>query len=331
MLTMLCIAGSITACGGSDSADGGSTSADATSAGGSTSADATSAEVTLVVHPEDSPEKHILDEIYAQALKAVGYKVKRASKPSFGVSADLEAVKHGQISGYPEHLSTALNSDLGIEIEDLPSNADAAYRQAKSGFEKQGLTAFPPTPFGIANAVGMLRKTAEKRGLATDSDLKGQAEEMTIKAPTYCHLSVECLGGIEAYYHTAFAGVSYERGLSSALSWLRPEPAYLYKVLEDGESDASMLFTTDGRLAADKDKFVILKDDKHVFPAGNVIWVTSPKVVEEAGPKYKRTIVKVQKGLTLPVMRKLNALVELEKQSPAKAAAAYLKEAGYTG
>jgi glycine betaine/choline ABC-type transport system substrate-binding protein len=320
MLTMLCIAGSIAACGGSDSAGG-----------GSTSADATPFEVTMSVHPEGSPEEHILDEIYAQALKAAGYKVKRATNPSFGVSADLEAVKLGQTSGYPVHLSTALNSPLGVEIEDLPSNADAAYRQAKNGFEKQGLTAFPPTPFGIANAVGMLRKTAEERGLATDSDLKGQAEEMTIKAPTYCHVSIECLGGIEAYYDTAFAGVSYERDLSSALSWLRPEPAYLYKVLEDGESDASMLFTTDGRLAADKDKFVILEDDKHLFPAGNVIWVTSPEVVEEAGPKYEKTIVAVQKGLTLPVMQKLNARVELEKQSPAKAAAAYLKEVGYTG
>jgi glycine betaine/choline ABC-type transport system substrate-binding protein len=39
----------------------------------------------------------------------------------------------------------------------------------------------------------------------------------------------------------------------------------------------------------------------------------------------------VQKGLTLPVMQELDARVELEKQSPAKAAAAYLKEAGYTG
>ncbi len=293
------------------------------------SADETPAEVTLLVRPEGSPEKRLLSQIYAGALRAAGYRVKRVPKPSFGVSTSLEAVKQGQISGYPEHLSTALNSDLGVEIDDLPSNADAAYGQVKNGFEE--LTAFPPTPFGIANAVGMLRKTAEKRGLVTDSDLKGQAEEMTIKAPTYCHVSVECLGGIEAYYDTAFESVSYEKALTTALSWWRPEPTYRYEVLEDGESDASMLFTTDGRLAAEKSKFVILRDDKHVFPAGNVIWVTSPKVVEEAGPDYERAIVAVQKGLTLPVMQELNARVELEKQSPAKAAASYLKEAGYTG
>jgi osmoprotectant transport system substrate-binding protein len=322
---VLGIAGAIAGCGGSGSPNATST-VDATSG-----TSATPAEVTLSVRPEGSPEERILGAIYAQALKAAGYKVKPSPEPGFSVTTDLDAVKSGQVSGYPEHLSTALADDLGVEIEDLPPNADAAYQQAKSRFEKQGLTAFPPTPFGIANAVGMLRKTAEKRGLSTDSDLKGQAETMTIKAPTYCHLSVECLGGIEEHYDTAFESVSYEEAPSSALSWWRPKPSWRYKVLEDGESDASMLFTTDGRLAADKDKFVILEDDKHAFPAGNVIWVTSPKVVKEAGPKYEKTIVKVQKGLTLPVMRKLNALVELEKQSPAKAAAAYLKEAGYTG
>ncbi|HWB69240.1 MAG TPA: glycine betaine ABC transporter substrate-binding protein, partial [Solirubrobacterales bacterium] len=104
-----------------------------------------------------------------------------------------------------------------------------------------------------------------------------------------------------------------------------------YTVLEKGQDELSILFTTDPQLAAEKDKFVILEDDKHVFPAGNVIFVTKKSTAEAAGPDYEGTIVEVQKGLTLPVMQELDARVELEKQSPAQAAAAYLKEAGYTG
>lgn len=299
--------------------------------GSSGSVDVKPASVTLSVRPEGSPEERILGEIYAQALKAAGYKVKRVPKPSFGLSTNLEAVKDGQISGYPEHLSTALHYDFGLEGTDIPADAQTAYEKAKAGFEKQGLTAFPPAPFTVANAVGMLRKTAEERGLKTDSDLKGQAEEMTIHAETYCHVSLDCLGGIEQYYGTAFESVSYEPSITADLRFSRLEPNLRYEVLENGEFDASMLFTTEGRLVAEKDKFVILEDDKHVFPAGNPIWVTSPEVIEEAGPEYERTIVRVQKGLTLPVMQKLDARVELEKQSPAKAAAAYLEEAGYTG
>jgi osmoprotectant transport system substrate-binding protein len=278
--------------------------------------------------PESTAEKRVLSQIYAQALRATGYQVKTVSTQNLDVTK-FEALKSGQIAGYPEHLSTALYNDFEAEIDELPANVHAAYEQAKRDFEEAGLTAFPPTPFGIANAVGMLRRTAEQRGLKTDSDLKGKAEEMTIKAPTYCHLSQECLGGIELHYNTAFEAVSYEDGGSVVLLWWRPEPNFRYRVLENGESDASMLFTTDGRLAGKKSEFVVLEDDKHAFPAGNVVWVTSSEIVDEAGPDYEKAVVKAQKGLTLKTMRELNAEVELEGKPPAKVAAAYLKSIGF--
>ena len=101
-----------------------------------------------------------------------------------------------------------------------------------------------------------------------------------------------------------------------------------YTVLEKEQADLSILFTTDPELAADSGKFVILEDDKHVFPSGNVIFVTQKKTVEEAGPDYQNTIEDVQKGLTLKVMQELDARVELERQSPAEAAKSYLEEAG---
>lgn len=289
------------------------------------------ADVTLTVRPEGSPERRLLGQIYAQALRAAGYKVKQAPAETFANSSGMEAVKAGKVSGYPEYLSTALFYDFGVEIEDIPTVTPVAYAQMKKDLEKKGLTALPPTPYDIENAVGMLRKTAQKRGLKTDSDLKGQAEEMTLKGPTYCHVSVECLGGIERHYNTAFESISYERSLASELSWWRPEPAWRYKVLENGESDASILYTTDGRLASEKNRFVALEDDKHIFPASNVVWVTSPDVVDEAGPEYEKAIARAQKGLTLQTMQELNAKLENGKRTPAEVAAEYLKSIHYTG
>jgi len=277
---------------------------------------------------EGTPEKSILSQIYAQALKAAGYRVQPVPTQNLSVKK-LKALQSEQLAGYAEYLSTALFYIFEVEIEELPANPNSAYRKTKRDLEKIGLTAFPPTPFGIANAVGMLRKTAEERGLKTDSDLKGKAEKMTIKAPTYCHTSLECLGGIEWHYGTAFESVSYEEGGSYALWWVRPEPNFRYRVLENGESDASMLYTTDGRLAAEKNRFVALEDDRHAFPAGNVVWVTSPDVVDEAGPDYEKAIARAQKGLTLETMRELNAEVELEGKPAAKVAAAYLKSIGF--
>ena len=76
---------------------------------------------------------------------------------------------------------------------------------------------------------------------------------------------------------------------------------------------------------------MILEDDKHVFPAGNIIFVTKKSTAEEAGPDYEKTILEVQKGLTLEVMQELDARVELEKETPKAAAKAYLESAGYVG
>lgn len=286
--------------------------------------------VTLKVRPEGPPERRLLGQIYAQALRIAGYRVKKAAPAPFGSAISFDETKSGKLAGYPEYMSTPLFYNFGVEIEDIPTKAKAAYKQAKRSFEKEGLTAFPPAPYGIANAVGMLRKTAEQRGLKTISDLKGQAEEMTLKGPTYCHVSVECLGGIERHYDTAFEVISYEKAATPELTWWRAEPDWRYQVLEKGVSDASILFNTDGRLATEGKKFVILEDDKDIFPASNFVWVTSPEVVEEAGPDYEKAIVDAQKGLTLKVVRELNA--EMERGKPAaEVAAGYLKSIRYTG
>jgi osmoprotectant transport system substrate-binding protein len=286
--------------------------------GGAIVSNPANGKISLTIGSKNFPEQEILGEIYAQALKAAGYKVKSALNLGSETVAH-QAVKSGQISGYPEYASTALTSFFGIEPEEVPAGAQPAYEKAKAEFEKEGLTAFPPTPFASANAVGTLKKTAEERNLKTISDLEGQSEEMSLYGSPECRQRIDCLAGLEKYYGLKFK------------SFTPIDIGLRYKVLENGQADLSILFTTDPQLAAEKDKFVILEDDKHVFPAGNIIFVSKASTAEKAGPDYEKTIVAVQKGLTLPVMQELDARVELEKQSPAKAAAAYLMEAGYTG
>jgi len=276
------------------------------------------AKVSLTIGSKNFPEQEILGEIYAQALEAAGYTVESALNLGSETVAH-KAVQTGQISGYPEYASTALTSFFEVEPEEVPAEAQAAYEKAREEFEKEGLTSFPPTPFASANAVGTLKTTAEERNLKTISDLEGQSEEMTLAGSPECRQRIDCLAGLEKYYGLEFK------------SFTPVDIGLRYTVLEKGQDELSILFTTDPQLAAEKDKFVILEDDKEVFPAGNVVFVSKQSTVEEAGPDYEKTIVQVQKGLTLPVMQELDARVELEKQSPAKAAAAYLKEAGYTG
>jgi glycine betaine/choline ABC-type transport system substrate-binding protein len=274
--------------------------------------------VTLTVGSKNFTEQIVLGEVYAQALEAAGYKVKKDLNLGSETVA-LKNVKAGQISGYPEYVSTALTSFFEVEPEEVPADATEAYEEAKADFEGEGLTAFPPTPFASANAVGTLKKTAEERDLKTVSDLEGQSEEMTLYGSPECRQRIDCLAGLEELYGLKFKKfVPVDIGLR-------------YTVLDKGQADLSILFTTDPQLSAQADKYVILEDDKEVFPAGNVIWVTTPEVVEEAGPDYEKTILQVQEGLTLKVMQELSARVELEKEPAAKVAGEYLESAGYTG
>jgi glycine betaine/choline ABC-type transport system substrate-binding protein len=297
-LASAALAFSIGACGGSGSGD-----------------------ITLRIGSRGTPEEEILGRIYAQALKGAGYEV----KGDFDLEtefrdAPLQELKEGRISGYPEHVDAALSSFFSVEDEDLPSSAQKAYSMAKADFEKERLMAFPPTPYGLSRPVGVLRTTAEKRHLKTVSDLRGQAENMTLLGFTDCHFALDCLAGIERLYHIYFRSISY---------MYKPEELRRrYETLENGKYDALTFYSTDGRLAGPRSKFVALEDDKHAFQAGNVIFVTRPKVVEEAGPEFEATILAAQKGLTLPIMQRLDAEVELEHKSPTRVAAGYLKRVG---
>jgi osmoprotectant transport system substrate-binding protein len=316
MLTALVLSLGVAACGSSSDTTGESTSAE--TAEGAIASNPANGKVSLTIGSKNFPEQEILGEIYSQALAAAGYKTK--SDLNLGSeTVALKTLKSGQISGYPEYASTALTSFFGLEPEEVSSNADEAYEKAKAEFEKEGLTAFPPTPFASANAVGTLKKTADELGLKTISDLEGQSEKLTLYGSPECRQRIDCLAGLEKYYGLKFK------------SFKPVDIGLRYTVLEKGQADLSILFTTDPQLSAESDKFVILEDDKEVFPAGNVIFVTSQKVAEEAGPDYEKTIVQVQKGLTLPVMQELDARVELEKKTAKEAASEYLKEAGYTG
>jgi glycine betaine/choline ABC-type transport system substrate-binding protein len=274
--------------------------------------------VSLTVGSKNFPEQEILGEIYSQALGAAGYKAK--SDLNLGSeTVALKTLKAGQISGYPEYASTALTSFFGLEPEEVPADATEAWEKANEEFEKEGLTAFEPTPFASANAVGTTKERAEDLGLETISDLEGISEEMSLYGSPECRQRIDCLAGLEKLY-----GLKFKE--------FKPVDIGLrYTVLENNQADLSILFTTDPQLSGEDPKFVILEDDKEVFPAGNVIFVTKKSVSEEAGPDYEKTILQVQEGLTLEVMQELDARVELEKETPKQVATEYLEEEGFTG
>jgi glycine betaine/choline ABC-type transport system substrate-binding protein len=301
----------VAACGGGSS----STSGTSGSSANLIQSNPQNKNVTITVGSKNFTEEYILGEIYAQGLQAAGYNVK--TKLNLGSETiALKAIKDGEISGYPEYTSTALGSFFQVPANKIPSDAQQAYSQAKADLAKEGLVAYPPTPFADSNAVGTLTSTADKLGLKTISDLKGKSQNLVLAGSSECRERIDCLAGLEKNYGLKFKAFKpVDIGLR-------------YTVLDKGDADLSILFTSDAILA-NSNKYTILQDDKGLIPAGNVIFIASKKVADEAGPDFGATIEKVQGNLTLPVIQELNSRVDIDKQEPSKVAHDYLVQSGY--
>ena len=271
--------------------------------------------IALTIGSKNFTEQIILGEIYAQALEAAGYDI--STDLNLGdEQVALKALQTGEISGYPEYTSTALTSFFQFAPEDVPSDAQAAFEESQDDFEAEGLVAYPPTEFSSANAVGLLTSTAEDLGVTSISDLEGQSQDLDLYGSPECRQRIDCLVGLEENYGLEFK------------SFTPVDIGLRYEVLDKGDADLSILFTTDAQLFV-SDDYTILEDDQGVLPAGNVIFVASQEAADEAGPDFGETIENVQGNLTLEVMQELNARVDIDREKPEDVAREYLEEFGY--
>jgi osmoprotectant transport system substrate-binding protein len=306
VLSVIALTMGLVACGGDDG-DGDS--------GDNASSD--NSGTTLTIGSKNFTEQIVLGEIYAQGLERAGYNVKTDLNLGSETVA-RQALKKGEISGYPEYVSTALTSFYNAAPEDVPSDPGEAFDKVSAEVEKDGLVAFPQTPFASANAVGMLTSKAEELGVTKISDLEGKSQDLKLYGSPECRQRIDCLLGLQQNYGLEFA------------SFTPVDIGLRYEVLDKGQADASILFTTDAQLG-DSDKYTILEDDKGVLPAGNVVFLTTQDVIDQAGPDYQATIEAVQKDLTVEVMQELDARVDIDKEDPAAVASEYLDNIDFQG
>jgi glycine betaine/choline ABC-type transport system substrate-binding protein len=311
LIAALVLAFTVAACGDDDDDDdGGETTA------GLIEENPDNNGVQITVGSKNFTEQIVLGEIYAQALEAAGYDV--STDLNLGdETVALEALESGEVDGYPEYTATALTSFFEFAPEDVPADPQQAFEESQDDFENLGLVAYPPTPFSSANAVGLLAKTAEELDVSTISDLEGKSQDLTLYGSPECRQRIDCLVGLEQNYGLEFKDFTpVDIGLR-------------YEVLDKGDADLSILFTTDAQLFTDPETYTILEDDQGVLPAGNVLFVARQETADEAGEDFGATIEAVQENLTLEVMQELNARVDVDREQEADVAHDYLVEFGY--
>jgi osmoprotectant transport system substrate-binding protein len=318
LLMLLVAALAVAGCGDDDDDDGGGSGASTTQeqASGQIQKDDANSAVDLTIGSKNFTEQKVLGEIYAQALEAAGYTVNKELNLGDENTA-LKALEGGQISAYPEYTGTALLSFFGYQADELPSDENEAYQLAKEGFAKKNLTALEPTPFVSSNEVAVTKETADRLGLQKISDLEGKSQDLTLYGTPECRQRLDCLLGLQEVY-----GLDFKK-------FVPVDIALRHEVLTKGQADVSIVFTTDPQIK--REGFVLLEDDKGMFPPYNSTLVVRDDLLEKAGPNFAPTVGLATEGLTDEVMQELNARVDLDKETPEAVAGQYLEESGLVG
>lgn len=310
----------LAACGGGNSG-GGSSSSGGTTAGTTTASkqiqkvDGAASTPPITVGSKNFTEEFILGNIYAQALRAAGYRV--STQLNLGSEQiAYKALRSGKIDAYPEYTGTMLTSFYSVPTAKVPKDSQQAFQQAKQDAAKDGVAALPPTPFTDSNGFAMTQQQAQKLGVSNLSDLQGKASSLVLAGPPECRQREDCKLGLEKVYNLQFK------------RFIPVDLAKRHEVLANGQADVSLVFTTDGQIKTDN--LTLLADDKNLFPPYNVSFLVRQSVLDEH-PGMDQVVEKVQQGLTTQVMQELNSRVDLDKQKPADVARAYLRESGYVG
>ena len=266
---------------------------------------------TVVLGTKNFAEEYILGQLYKQALEAKGFTVKY--KENIGSTEIVQtALTSNKINFYPEY--------TGVIVQDVfhktnsPKTAAATYALAKSLEASKGFTLLNQTPFYDTDVLAVTNATAKKYGLKTIADLK--------KVGSFK------LGGFPECQtrNTCFVGYTKQYGLSNA-SFSSVGSLSPYQALDSGAVLAADVFSTDPPLSAPS-KYTVLTDPKHITGFQNVAPIVATSVAKADGPTFASTVNAVSAKLTLPAIIAMNKAVEVDKQSAASVAQAFLKANG---
>jgi osmoprotectant transport system substrate-binding protein len=265
----------------------------------------------VVIGSQYFTEQRILGQLYAQALRARGFRVRLKEELSNPAAAD-QALIDGQIDGYPEYIGAILDT---VAHRRPPSNTRAAYRVVRTFEARRGFVALAPTPFERADALATTAAYARTHGL---HDIGGLARlgSFTLGAPPD--------------FDTRPAGLPAVRRAYGIVA-VRFTPLSLgaqYPALDRGRVQVAEVLTTDPALRTGR--YVVLADPKRVFGVQNVVPVFSRTVIAAEGPTFSRTLEAVSAKLTPAAMRRMNAAVEVDKRRPTDVARGFLRSAGLT-
>ena len=249
------------------------------------------------VGSKDFTENEIVAELYALALENAGYNVERIMDISSSVIHT--SIVNDEIDLYPEYTGTGLISIL--KMEPLTDEQEV-FDTVKNAYASQyDLVWLDYAPANDGQGLFISKKASDEYGITTISELQEHAEKLRFASQGEFDEREDGLPGLEKLYGPFDWASSrvYDNGLK-------------YQVVESDEADVSPAYTTEGRLS-ETDKFVLLEDDRHVWPPYNLAPVVRSEVLE-ANPEIEEILKTVNEALDTSTITALNAKVDVDKE-----------------
>ena len=269
------------------------------------------AKLRLNLATKNFTESFIMSELYKQALEQNGFTVV-IRKNVGGTEVLDEKLRSGEIDAYPEYIGLAASAVAGENV--ITKSAADQSKLVRDFYATRGVVLSEETPFENTETVTVTAAFAQANKLRTIEDL-GNLPTFTFGARPEFEARQQGFAGMQSVYrltNATFVPVAVDAR---------------FVALEEGDVDASNVFSTDPQLASDN--FRVLEDTKRLFGYQHAVLLVNEKMLNSlGGDKFMSVVNAVNKELTQSAIIELNGQVDLDKRDPADVARQFLQERG---
>jgi len=261
----------------------------------------------LVLGAKPFTEQLVLAEAMARRLEDAGFEVE--IRDSLGSTILYDALAAGSIDAYVDYTGTLWTAVLGRKesagAEEVLAGV-TAFLAERDGVEVAGALGFENT-----YALALPRARAEELRVTSIGELVPLAPRLRVGGDYEIFQRPEWRR-LRSLYDVDFAE---ERAMQSSL---------MYQAARTGAVDVVSAYSTDGRIAAYD--LVVLEDDRDAFPPYDAVVLLSPAA--SGDPRVREALEPLLGAVDARRMREANRRVDLDGQSPRRAARALLEATG---
>lgn len=296
-VALLALAGLLFAACGSDSKS-------------SSSSSSVPAGPAITLGAQDFPESVVLSELYSQAFQAAGY---QSRVQELGGYRDLlyGAFESGDVNFALEYAASMYNY-LAKPDSPAGTDIDANISGVTPLLKAKNIAIADPSEAVDTNAFVMTKAKSDELGITTLSQLAEKGASLKLGGPSDCETNAFCIPGLQRVYGLDMSKnlVALDTGVADALA--------------GNQFDVGVLFSTDPPVT--DDKFVVLKDDKGMLAADNIVPVMTQALVDAYGDDFVSLVNKVSAALTTENVAEMNKAYIVDREDAPAIAKRFLQD-----